>query len=91
MARLDLFQRVVVVNELRPVVKIDQYLDVAVWKKSVDGMRVLYAAEINKQLDELTEREGRKIGCVQHRGQAKTGEYIPSLITFFDEGDLLYS
>jgi hypothetical protein len=68
MASLDLFQRVVVVDKLRSVVKIDQDLDITVRQKTIDSMSVLDSVEIDEQLDKLVQREAWKVRLMDHFG-----------------------
>lgn len=66
MTSLNFLQRVVVVNVLRRVVKIDQYLNIAIRQKPIDIVRLVDALEIDKELDELAQRKSRKIRLVNH-------------------------
>lgn len=67
MAGLDLFERFIVVDVLGSIVEIDQYLGIAVWKESVDGVGVFGALEVNERIDELIERCCRNVGLKYHR------------------------
>lgn len=66
MARLYLLQILVVVNVLRPVVKIDEYLGIAVRQEAVDRVCMDNPLEIDEQLDKLTKREFWKMSLVDH-------------------------
>jgi hypothetical protein len=68
MARLDFFERFVVVDKLRRVVEIDQQLSVAVGEKSIDCVSVFGPFEINEHLDELIEREYWNVDLKDHTG-----------------------
>ena len=66
MACLDLLQRVVVVDELRRIVEIDQYLGVAVWQETVDRVSMLDALKIDEHVNEFIERRSRDVDLVDH-------------------------
>lgn len=91
MARLHLFQRIVVVNVLRCVVKIDQYLGVSIRQKPVYDMFVLNALVIIEELNELAQREYWNVNLVDHR-QSRSARAGPNTsllqIVLFDLLDL---
>lgn len=64
---LDLLQRIIVVNVLGSIVKIDEYLSIPVGEKSVDRVRVFYPFEINEKVNELVERENWYMRLKDHR------------------------
>ena len=64
--RLDLFERVVVVDILRGVVKVDKYLGIAVWQEAIDLMRMLDTFVVDEYLDKLIEGKTRNVGTKDH-------------------------
>ena len=61
MARLDLFQRLVVVDVLRRVVKIENDFRVAVRQETIDRVLRVQAFVINEMIDKLIERKARDV------------------------------
>ena len=66
MAGLDLFERMIVVNVLRRVMKIYQYLGITVWKKAIHLVAMLNPFEVNEYLNELVERSHGHVDLIDH-------------------------
>jgi uncharacterized FlaG/YvyC family protein len=66
MTRLNLFQRFVVVNVLRPVVKIENDFGVAVRQKTIDRVGRVVALVINKMTDKLIKRIPGNVSLENH-------------------------
>ena len=69
MTGLYLFQCLIVVDVLRPIVKIDEDLRVAVRQESIDRVFRVIAFVIDKMIDEAAQRKPRDVpfknhGCV---------------------------
>ena len=74
MTRLDFLQRLVVVDELRRVVKIDDDFRIAVGQEAIDLMFRIKPREVNEIVDKLIERKGGDVNLENHlRAHSLTG------------------
>ena len=69
MARLDFFERFVVVNVLRRVVKVENNFRVAVRQETTIKVHEVKALEVNEMLDKLIERKIRTVHLENHFGK----------------------
>ena len=74
MARLDLFERFIVVDVLRRIVKIENDFRVAVRQKTIDRVLGIQSFVINKVVDKLIQRKSGDVNLKNHlRGHSLTG------------------
>src|SRR5687767_2011894 len=68
MTGLDLFERIVVVNVLRRIVKIENDFCIAVRQKAINRVLGIQSFVINKIVDKLIERKGGDVDLENHSG-----------------------
>src|SRR5262245_5415024 len=66
-ASLFLLQRLVVVDVLRPIVKIKNDFRVAIGQKAIDRMTRLVTVVIHEMIDEMVERKSRDVSFDDHQ------------------------
>jgi hypothetical protein len=66
MAGLNFLERVVVVNVLRPIVKIENDFGVAVRQDAIDGVSRVVAFVIDEMIDEPVQRKSGNVGLKNH-------------------------
>ena len=66
MTGLYFLQRLIVIDMLRSIVKINNDFGVAIRKETINGMIRMIALVINEAIDEVTKRKFRNVGPKNH-------------------------